>query len=41
MSERLIRAVQNSKGNSVNSGSNKGAMSHAPSKANMAEGEEV
>jgi len=41
MSERLIRSIQNSKGNSVSSGSTKGTMSHAPSRANMSEGEEV
>lgn len=41
MSERLLRSIQNSKGNSVNSGSTKGTMSHAPSRANMSEGEEV
>lgn len=41
MSERLLRSIQNSKGNSVSSGSTKGTMSHAPSKSNMSEGEEV
>ena len=41
MSERLLRSIQNSKGNSVSSGSTKGTMSHAPSRANMSEGEEV
>ena len=41
MSDRLLRSIQNSKGNSVNSGSTKGTMSHAPSKSNMSEGEEV
>jgi hypothetical protein len=39
--DRLIRQIQNAKGNSIAEGSQRGVMAHAPSRYNMSEGEQV
>ena len=39
--DRLIRQIQNAKGNHIAEGSQRGVMAHTPSRYNMSEGEQV